>query len=400
VTSSPQLATTAPRSRALIAWFGVAPKDELGRWLSASDSLEVVGMRDGAEAFGDAIDDKVDIVFIAAGDAPDASLDLVRALWARAPGIGAILVAQPGVVDRADAIRAGALDMIAIPPRDRADALLAAPLAELEKRRRLLSAGTEATRTPSTAHAGTIVTVVSAKGGVGRSFVAANLASCLATRDRTCLCDLDLDWADVSTWGADHATTSVDQLAAVLRTGELAPEDVRAVAQARFGAVSLLPGPQRGSAIWAEDGGAFSVRLVRAVRQWYTWVVVDAPDGTTAPATAVAGASTVLVVVTGSDVGSLRATKRYLELLDGAGAVPRIIVVNRADRGEDRKIVTAALPRTEFLIFMKEDRTFARRLVIDGRAATQQAGRGTARAFRDLAGRVERAAARLAAAHA
>jgi len=400
VTSALIPPSTQERTRALIVWFGLAPKDELAKWLGAGETVEVVGMCEGTEAFGRAIDEHVGMVVIAVGDSPDGSLDLVRALWARAPGLGAILVAKPGVIDRADAIRAGALDTIEIPPRDRADAMLAAPVAELEKRRRLLLAGAQAARGPATTEGGSIVTVVSAKGGVGRSFVAANLAACLAVHARTCLCDLDLEGAEVSTWGADGSNASVDQLAAVLRTGELAPQDVAAVAQPRFGGVSLLPGPQRGAGLWAEHDGTFSLKLVRAVRQWYPWVVVDTPAGTIAPAPAIAAASTILVVVSGGDIGNLRATKRYLELLDGANPVPRIVVINRSDRGEDRKIVRAALPPKEFIVFVKDDRNSARHLVVDGRAAPQQGRRGAARAFRDLAGRVERAAARLAAARA
>ena len=92
----------------------------------------------------------------------------------------------------------------------------------------------------------------------------------------------------------------------------------------------------------------------------------------------------LVIVVTTAEVGSLRATKHYLALLDRFAPQPRLVVVNRADRGEPRKLVASALAG-ERITWVKEDRTLARRLVLDGEAAAQQRGRGVARTFRSFA---------------
>jgi pilus assembly protein CpaE len=242
-----------------------------------------------------------------------------------------------------------------------------------------------------------LIAVLSAKGGVGRSFIAANLAACLAERTPTALVDLDLQFGDISSWGEDGTVdrTSIDQLAAVVATGEVQLEDVRAVARARFGKVVLLPGtrsPLEGST-WASERGARAQRLVQSLRKWYAVVVVDGLPGVLEPVIRIARMSTLAVVVSGCDAGSLRATQRYLELLDRFAPVPRLVIANRVDRGEPRPLVAKAIGVGERTVYLKEDRTFARRLVVEGLAAPQQRGRPLARGFLALAELVERMAA-------
>jgi pilus assembly protein CpaE len=238
-----------------------------------------------------------------------------------------------------------------------------------------------------------LIAVVSAKGGVGRSTVAVNLASVLAQKQRVALCDLDLQFSDASSWGAEPPERTIDQLAAVVGAGEVQLADIQAIAQQRFGAVTLLPGvpsPLEGAA-WAGERGIRALRLVTALRRWFEVVVVDDLPGLLEPVVGISRSAQLLVVVTTCEVGALRATKRYLGLLDRFAPVPRLIVANRSNRGQSAKLVRAALGAAERIVFLKEDRTFARRLVVEGLAASGQRGRGVSRTFSKLAAQVRAA---------
>jgi MinD-like ATPase involved in chromosome partitioning or flagellar assembly len=219
----------------------------------------------------------------------------------------------------------------------------------------------------------------------------------LAKERRVALCDLDLQFSELSHWGTDKAPErTIDQLAAVVAAGEIQRADVETIAATRFGNVTLLPGarsPLEG-AIWASERGSRALRLAGALRAWYEYVVIDDLPGFLEPVVGIARGATLLLVVTTAEVGAVRATKRYLELLDRYAPTPRVVVVNRANKGLSAKLVREALGAGERTVNIKEDRTFARRLVVEGLAASEQRGRGVTRSFGRLADLVVMATAR------
>ena len=239
-----------------------------------------------------------------------------------------------------------------------------------------------------------LIAVVSAKGGVGRSFVAANIANLMTPKGRVALCDLDLQFGDVSFWGVEREPErTIDHLGAVVAAGELQIADIQTIAVTRFGGVTLLPGARSplDGAVWASERGTRALRLVAGLRRWYDRVVVDGLPGLLEPVVGIARGATLVIVVTTAEIGSLRATKRYLALLDRYAPTPRLIVVNRSDQGVPAALVQEALGANERIATLREDRTFARRLVVEGLAATQQPGRRITRGFAKLAELIETA---------
>ncbi len=351
-------------------------------WL-AEHGHEVVGQAESArDAVRMASDRRADIIVCAAGSARE----VAELLLASAPGIGCVAVGAVSPDEERRILRSGAVEVLPPALDDGAVEHLSDALAEVARRRDVLAAE-RATAAPQIA-AGKTVTVVSAKGGVGRSFIAANLAAYLADREPTVLLDLDLQFGDVSHWGAPDGTgdRSIDQLVAVVTSGEIQLEDVREVGRTAFGKVTLLPGTRSpiDGAAWANERGLRSLRLVHALRRWFPWTIVDGLAGLIEPVVGTARASHLIVVVTGPDIGAVRATQRYLALLDRFAPQPRIVVVDRADRGERRDLIESALAG-ERIAWVKEDRTFARRLVLEGLAATQQRDRRVSRGLREVA---------------
>jgi MinD-like ATPase involved in chromosome partitioning or flagellar assembly len=313
---------------------------------------------------------------------------------ARGDDVGVVLVASaadPAFERRA--LRAGALDVLSMPLDGAAAEALGEAVREAARRRALRPPVREGAPLAQPPELGTLVAVVSAKGGVGRSFVAASVASMLAERDAVVLCDLDLQFGDLSSWGAERSERTIDRIAAVVAAGEVQRADVEAVAEQRFGKVTLLPGPRSpvDGAIWASERGSRALGLTGALRRWYDWVVVDGLPGLLEPVVGIARRAQLLLVVTTCEVGALRATQRYLELLDRFVPVPRVVVANRSNKGAGAKHVRPAVGERERIAFLKEDTTFARRLVVEGLAAAQQRGRGVSRSFAKLADEVRAA---------
>jgi pilus assembly protein CpaE len=360
---------------------------EIATWVGGLPAQEVVDRATDVSSAMTALTTRRADIVVATTDLAGGWRELVDRLAAQDSGAGAVVIlTEPAAGIERDALRAGALAAVAMPLDGEADREFAEALREQERRRRRRTTA-DARPGPATA-GGPLICIVSAKGGVGRSFVAVNLASLLAQRQRVALCDLDLQFSDISYWGsAEPPDRTIDQLAAVVSAGEVQLADVQTIAQTRFGSVALLPGvrtPVEGVA-WASEHGARAVRLVGALRAWYDTVVVDNLPGLLEPVITLGRSASLLIVVTTCEVGSLRATKRYLGFLDRYAPVPRLIVANRANRGERAKLVRAALGPGERSFFVNEDRTMARRLTVEGLAASQQRGRGVSRAFGRLA---------------
>jgi pilus assembly protein CpaE len=361
----------------------------IAAWAAGVEGIEVVATAEAREALRVA-DAKGAKLLLADRDADDTVIGLLeRARSVSGVGVVVVTASSDTAFDRR-ALRAGALEVLGEPLDGAANAAMAEALAELRRRR---VAGTaEPPRRREATPVAPVIAVVSAKGGVGRSFVAVNIASVLVKTGKVVLCDLDLQFSDVSHWGVEtEPERTIDQLGAVVVAGEVQLADVQTIAASRFGGVTLLPGarsPLDGAA-WASERGVRSLRLVGALRRWFDWVVVDDLPGLLEPVVGIARGASLLLVVTTAEVGSVRATKRYLELLDRYAPTPRFIVVNRSNAGLSGTLVRAALGASERMVFVKEDRTFARRLVVEGLAASEQRGRGVSRTFAKVAAQIQ-----------
>jgi Flp pilus assembly CpaE family ATPase len=206
-------------------------------------------------------------------------------------------------------------------------AMAAACRRSYEVTRRMLAPPTGEEATP-----GQIVTVFAAKGGIGKTTIAVNLAIALAMQGvgRVCLVDLDLAFGDVGiTVQLDPLRTTLDALPMAGHLDE-------------SGAASLLTRYQPGldmllAPVTPGDAEKIPPRLVgellAVLRGMYDFVVIDTPAQLNEHVLTAMDVSSHLVLITTPDVTALKNLRVALDMLDMLSYPRQIrsVVINRAD---------------------------------------------------------------------
>jgi len=179
---------------------------------------------------------------------------------------------------------------------------------------------------------GTIVTVLSPKGGTGKTVVATNLSSALAKREgrKTLLLDLDLQFGDAAIMlGLEPEKTIFDL---VVAPGELDSEKLAGYTTHHACGLELLPAPLR-----PEDAELVTeakvARLLEVAREAYDFIVVDTSPFFHGAMLATLDRTDQLFLVCGLDVPTLKNVKLALQTLELL-SFPRDrirLVLNRAN---------------------------------------------------------------------
>lgn len=178
---------------------------------------------------------------------------------------------------------------------------------------------------------GQVVTLVSARGGVGKSLLACNLAASLALKTRlpVAAVDLDLEFGVLhSLLGVRAAATWLD----VCRVEEpLTPEHLRrALTRGGIPGLGLLaapPYPHQAAEVdgegRAEPGRNYVAEALEALRREHDYVVVDTGRGLREGVLTALDLSDRIVVVSVPEIPALQNTARLLEILVGRLGYPR-----------------------------------------------------------------------------
>lgn len=271
-----------------------------------------------------------EVVILGPGTPMEESLALASALDRSHPDVSVLLV-HPGGQDMAlAAMRAGIRDVLD-PGADDTDlsALLYRAVRSAADRR---SAFAPVPGTADTGRKGRVISVLSPKGGAGKTTVATNLAIGLAASapHATVLVDLDLQFGDVA------------------NALQIAPE--QSLAEAVRGAATrdtmvlksyLSPHPTGLYALCAPDSPAAEAQITAAsithlidqLASQYQYVVIDTGAGLSDHTLAALDKSTDYVFVAGMDVPSIRGLRKEQDILKELGMVPatRHIILNSAD---------------------------------------------------------------------
>lgn len=252
------------------------------------------------------------------------------------PDICVVLVARPTTKLWERALRAGVREVIS-PEADDSEVRESIARANAAAARR--QAGNAAAVTREAAPRGRVITVVSPKGGAGKTTVATNLAMKLAhaAPHKVVIIDLDLQFGDVA---------SALALGPQATMADAARADVRLDSTALK--VFLEPHPSGLYALLAphfpaeaeEVTSATVAQVIDVLAGEFSYIVVDTAAGMDEYALAAIERSDDLVMVCVTDVPSVRALRKAMDVLDllGMTRARRHLVLNRSD---DRVGLTA-----------------------------------------------------------
>ncbi|WP_225826882.1 AAA family ATPase [Streptomyces naphthomycinicus] len=321
-----------------------------------TDSTQLVDAL--ARLAAESVDELPEVVVVHERIGPVPALELIREVALRFPAVGVILVStDAGPALFAAAMDSGARGLVALPLSYEELASRVQAVAQWSTGvRRHLGHGAEVLAGAG----GTVVTVSGAKGGVGATLTAIQLALAAQASGRaTALVDLDLQTGDIASFLDIQFRRSVADLAAIT---DISP---RVLADAVFRhdtglALLLAPGEgERGEEV--TDRAAR--QLVSALRSRYEVVVVDCGAQLSgAGAAAVEMADTALLVTT-PDVIAVRAAKRTVRMWDRLQirkAEETTVAVNRHTRNAEiqpalvQRITGTALARSAVPANFKE----------------------------------------------
>ena len=287
-----------------------------------------------ARLAAESLDELPEVVLVHERIGPVPALDVIRDLVMRFPAVGVVLItadASTGVLTAA--MDSGARGIIGLPLGydALAERVQAAAAWSTGMRRHLGSGTPELYAGPG----GSVVTVTGAKGGVGATVAAVQLALAAQASGRSvALLDLDLQSGDVASYLDVQFRRSIADLAGI---SDINPRVLQDAVYTHDTGLGLLLAPAEG-----ERGEEITDRVARqvlaALRSRYDIVVVDCgAQLNAANAAAVELADQALLLVT-PDVVAVRAAKRMVRMWDRLQirkAEETLTVLNRATRGTE-----------------------------------------------------------------
>ncbi|MGX1908793.1 AAA family ATPase [Streptomyces phaeochromogenes] len=287
-----------------------------------------------ARLAADSLDELPEVVLVHERIGPVPALDVIRDLVLSFPAVGVVLItADTSTNVLTAAMDSGARGIIGLPLGydALAERVHAAAAWSMGMRRHLGSGTPELYTGPG----GRIVTVTGAKGGVGATVAAVQLALAAQASGRSvALLDLDLQSGDVASYLDVQFRRSIADLAGI---SDINPRVLQDAVYTHDTGLGLLLAPAEG-----ERGEEITDRVARqvlaALRSRYEVVVVDCgAQLNAANAAAVELADQALLLVT-PDVVAVRAAKRMVRMWDRLQirkAEETLTVVNRFSRGTE-----------------------------------------------------------------
>ncbi|MFE4333388.1 CpaE family protein [Streptomyces sp. NPDC056831] len=296
-----------------------------------SDSTQLIDTL--ARLAGESLDELPEVVVVHERIGPVPALELIREVSLRFPAIGVVLITAdvtPGLF--ASAMESGARGVITLPLsyEELANRIQSAAQWSVGVRRHL-STGADVFTGPG----GTVITVSGAKGGVGTTVTAVQLALAAQASGRTvALVDMDLQAGDIGSYLDVQFRRSIVDLSTIT---DISPRVLSDAVFTHGSGLALLLAPGEGES--AEEVSDRSARqIVSALRSRYEVVVIDCGSQLQgASAAAIEMADTALLVTT-PDVIAVRGAKRLVRMWDRLQirkAEETVTVVNRFIRNTE-----------------------------------------------------------------
>ena len=296
--------------------------------------FEVVGETGfGTEAVSLALQASPDLILLSVEDPASRALATAEALANALPDTPMIIYSS---VNTPEAIRRGmvfgARDYLVKPVDAQKVHDSVTQALNQEERRQMRRAG----QLTGAAGRGMVVTITGAKGGVGKSVLSVNLATALRrdTNRTVAILDADSDFGDVSTMLDIQPEHSIIDF--LRRVDDVDREVVRALVSPHMSGIDVLAGANDDGDGWERCRPEDLTHAIDEFAQIYDFVVVDTGSSFDRHVRACIEAATLAIVVTSSDVSSVRDTGRAIHRLQrwGIDEDRYRVVLNRSTRAD------------------------------------------------------------------
>jgi pilus assembly protein CpaE len=264
-----------------------------------------------------------DVILLGQENGLDLVCRLAEAVGVERPSTAVVVVARPSAPEWPELLRAGVTDVL--DPEASDDELLETLVVRSRRRARVEEFATEVGASP-----GRVLTVMSAKGGSGKTMMSTNLAQALSAKHpgQVVVVDLDLQFGDVAAALRLHPEyTVVNALSAL---GD--PTALKSFLTPHGAGFFCLCAPTNPAHADGIDGAALG-KLLRVLRDEFAFVVVDTGAGLDEATLTAVEAATDVVMLTTTDLAAVQAMRKTIALLDQVELVAhrRWYVLNRAN---------------------------------------------------------------------
>lgn len=301
----------AENARMLIVDEDVESRGDVQRRLVKSQFVVVGACGYGAQALSLASEVAPEAVLVGIEEPMARPLQTIEALCGVLSDVPVIAYSSRTYAESVRrAMLAGAHDYLTKPfkPSQPAHSILAA-LEQLERKR----AGEDG-RTAQPIPSGIVITVYGAKGGIGKTTIAANLATALAqvTGGSVALADMDTQFGDVAIMMDIPVEKTIVELAR--RADEADRELVRDYLVHHWSQVRILPAPFEPSQ-WHAIKPAQMEKIIAVLAQTHDFVVLDTAATFNDLIAVALDKANIVLLVTSMDISSIKNTVVVLKLL-------------------------------------------------------------------------------------
>lgn len=245
------------------------------------------------------------------------------------PAISVLVVAEPGPDTWQRALTTGTRGVIA--PEATDEELRSHLLQALEVSRSRIESGAIPASAPDP-NRGRVITVISPKGGSGKTIVSTNLAVGLAARapGKVVLLDLDLQFGDVSyALGLTPQHTIFDVISAI---DDLDATTLKVFLTRHQSGLYALCAPEEPAAGEMIQATAVTT-VIKLIASQFAYVIIDTPGGLSEHTLAALDQSTDIILIADMDLPSVRNLRKAIDAFDmlGMRGPSRYFVLNRAD---------------------------------------------------------------------
>ena len=302
----------------ILAVEDAANRGGLAKLLSGGAMAVVAEAGYGPEAMTAAASTTPDVIVLSMEEPIVRPLRTIETLTVAQPGIPIVVISS--VSDRESlrkSIRAGARDFLAR-PASRGD-VQKAVVAAHEARAKHVALSAPERR--GSLGSGELLVLFGAKGGIGKTTLAVNLAVALGnqTNQKVAVVDLDLQMGDVALMMNILPDRSIAD--AIVSGERLGPDLIQSLVYEDKSGVRVLPSPRRPDEIPPPTPGQID-RVLETLSRTYDYVVADTSPTLSDVNLAVLERATLILLITSPQLPSLKRTKTTLDLMLGEWKFP------------------------------------------------------------------------------